>query len=580
MENNGDDVLWLLPALAGLVVALFFVVLLNRGLAGEVARRYLTHFKLTIISTITVFAVLGITLAVAALTTVTGISTGFQAEFQRKVLGVNAHVLVLKYLDFSEYREVMDMIRTVPGVAGVNPFVINEMMVVSGPRIAGVLLKGVDPELMPTVLDLPHHIVEGSLDGLRVPGRGPPEARNVTWRTAWTDGAEEEDEEEAVPGVSPDPGARRRREAPARELDDAVAEALGVEPEPRRMAPTRALDDAVAEALGVEPAPRAETPPTPRPDVPGVSAETPGEGLAAADEDTLDDAVAEALGVEPAPAPATPEAPEELPGIVLGRTLASELDARVGDTVRIVTPLSGLDVSLWAPEAQVPRSREFRVVGLFYSGFDEYDTRLVYVDLYEAQSFYDHGDVITGVEIRLDDPDEAKPTAQEIDRRLGGTPYRILDWEELNHNLFTALRIQKVALTVVVSALVLVSGLLIIATLVLMIFEKKRDIAILKAMGATNGSVMRIFVLVGSTIGALGTFLGVALGYGVCRILIAYGWPLDPGVYLIDHLPVEIELRDYLIVSGVALGISVLSTVFPSWLTAATMKPVDGLRYE
>lgn len=543
MENHGDDVLWLLPVLGGVVVVLGGVVLLNRGLAGEVARRYLTHFKLTIISVITIFAVLGITLAVAALTTVTGISTGFQAEFQRKVLGVNAHVLVLKYLDFTEYREVMDMIRRVPGVAGVNPFVINEMMVVAGPRLAGVLLKGVDPELMPTVLDLPGHIVDGSLDGLRVRGRQPPAARGLTW----SDEVPDDDPllEGGVPGVAPS-GPER---ASAQELDDAVAEALGVEPAPR-----------------------------PGVGVPGVAPQ----GAAPADDEVLDDAVADALGVEPAP-PAGPDAayaPQELPGIVLGRTLAAELDARVGDTVRIVTPLSGLDVSLWAPEAQVPRSREFRVIGLFYSGFDEYDTRLVYVDLYEAQSFYDHGDVVTGVEIRLDDPDGAKDAAREIDRQLGGTPYRILDWEELNHNLFTALRIQKVALTVVVSALVMVSGLLIIATLVMLIFEKKRDIAILKAMGATNGSVMRIFVLVGSTIGALGTFLGVTLGYAVCRLLIAYGWPLDPDVYLIDHLPVEIEFWDYVVVSAVALGISVLSTVFPSWLTAATMKPVEGLRYE
>jgi lipoprotein-releasing system permease protein len=554
MEDHGDDVLWLLPALGGIVAVLIGVVLLNRGLAGEVARRYLTHFKLTIISTITVFAVLGITLAVAALTTVTGISTGFQAEFQRKVLGVNAHVLILKYLDFAEYREVMDTIRQVPGVAGVNPFVINEMMVVSGPRLAGVLLKGVDPALMPTVLDLPEHIVEGSLDGLRVPGRRPPEAR-----AAWSDVVIDEpppDDETGVPGVAPEPRqsiARDELEASARDLDDAVAEALGVEPAPR-----------------------------PRLDLPGVVPTAPQQGAAGADDQVLDAAVADALGVEPAPLEeADASQPhQELPGIVLGRTLAAELDARVGDTVRIVTPLSGLDVSLWAPEAQVPRSREFRVVGLFYSGFDEYDTRLVYVDLYEAQSFYDHGDVVTGVEIRLDDPDDAKDTAREIERRLGGTPYRVLDWEELNHNLFTALRIQKVALTVVVSALVMVSGLLIIATLVMLIFEKKRDIAILKAMGATNGSVMRIFVLVGSTIGALGTFFGVGLGYAVCRILIAYGWPLDPGVYLIDHLPVEIDLWDYIVVSAVALGISVLSTVFPSWLTAATMKPVEGLRYE
>lgn len=548
-EHQGEEVLWLLPILGGIIVVLVAIIFLTRGLGGVVARRYLTHFKLTIISTITIFAVLGTTLAVAALVTVTGISTGFQAEFQRKVLGVNAHVLILKYLDFTEYRRVMETIRQIPGVVGVNPFVINEMMVVSGPRIAGVLLKGVDPELMPTVLDLPSHIVEGSLAGLRLSGRQPPSARAPTWRSAWSDPIPPDEllrDTQETPDVLPQGVAPRsgRRPASEEELDRAVDQAI--------------LSDGHDETLqGILPE--------------GRDDET--------DDAILDDAVAEALDIE-VEEESTPEEPTDLPGIVLGRTLAQELDARVGDSVRIVTPLSGLDVSLWAPEAQTPRSLEFRVIGIFYSGFDEYDTRLVYVDLFEAQAFYDHGDVVTGVEIRLDDPDDAPTIARSIDEQLGGTPYRILDWEQLNHNLFTALRIQKVALTVVVSALVLVSGLLIIATLVLMIFEKKRDIAILKAIGTTNGSIMKIFMLMGMTIGAIGTFFGVALGYVVCRLLIAYGWPLDPGVYLIDHLPVEIDVVDYIVVSCVALGISFLSTLFPSWLTAATMKPVEGLRYE
>lgn len=543
MDNQNEVLTWLLPALGGVVLILIITVLVTRGLAGIIARRYLTHLKLSILSVITIFAVLGTTLAVAALTTVTGISTGFQAEFQRKVLGVNAHVLILKYLDFSEYRRVMETVSEIDGVVGVNPFVINEMMVVSGTRIAGVLLKGVDPELMPTVLDLPEHIVAGSLNGLRVRGRQPPPPRTPTWRRTWPDPARSTDELDQ---------RREQRERERRENGEG-SDAL--------------LDRAVERALEDD----AEV------GVPGV---VPGrEPPSLTSEDILDDAVAVALGVD-LEERQPPSTTQPLPGIVLGRTLARELDARVGDTVRIVTPLSGLDMSLWAPEAQTPRSREFRVIGHFYSGFDEYDTRLVYVDLFEAQAFYDSGDVVTGVELRLDDPDRAPEISRAVEEQLGGTPYRILDWEQLNHNLFTALRIQKIALTVVVSALVMVSGLLIIATLVLMIFEKKREIAILKAMGATNGEIMRIFVLVGSTIGSLGTFLGVALGYAVCRILIAYGWPLDPGVYLIDHLPIEIDVVDYAIVSCVALGISVLSTIFPAWLTAATMKPVEGLRYE
>lgn len=557
---DDDWLIWLIPAGLGAVLIVVLAIAASQRLARFVARRYLSNFRLTIVSIITIFAMLGTSLAVAALTVVTGISTGFQAEFQRKVLGVNAHVLVLKYLDFTEYRRVMEQISQIPGVAGVNPFVINEMMVVHGPRLAGVLLKGVDPERMPTVLDLPEHIVDGSLDGLRLPGREPPRSRAARWGTAWPDDAPPD---EVVEGP-----------LPTEEAGGAPIGVPGVAPERRRLPATdRVLDEAIAEALEVERAPREPV------EVPGVAPRRGPEG--GAGDEVLDDAIAEALEVEPdGTEPAGDEEPAELPGIVIGRTLARELDAQVGDTVRVVTPLAGLDVSFFAPESNAPRSREFRVVGIFYSGFDEYDTRLVYVDLYEAQDFFDHGDVVTGVEVRLDDPAEAPEIARLVNETLGGSPYRIIDWEQLNHNLFTALRIQKLALTVVVSLLVVVSGLLIIATLVMMIFEKKRDIAILKAMGATNGAIMAVYLLVGTVIGTIGTSVGVGLGYGICRILIEYGWPLDPEVYLIDHLPVEIDPMDYAVVSAVSLAICIVSTVFPAWFTAATMKPVDGLRYE
>jgi lipoprotein-releasing system permease protein len=499
----GDGVQWLILGLGVLAALAVTTVIAVRDMAGIVARRFLSHIKLTVVSVIMICAVVGTTLAVAALTVVMGISTGFQAEFQRRVLGVNAHVVVLKY-GFSEYRRVMDMIARMPGVEGVDPFVLNEMMLVADTRIAGVLLKGVDPYLMPDVLDLPQYLVEGSLAGLRLPGALPPSRR-------------------ASPGPS--------------SSDDDELDMAGIRP-PRQ-----------------------------------------GSG---AEADVLDDAVAEALGVDDAPPPA-PEASTtapDLPGIVLGRTLARELDLDVGETVRVMTPLSGAALSLWAPEAGTIRSREYRVVGVFYSGFDEYDRRLVFVDLFEAQAFSELGDAATGIELRLADPSAAPAVAERLRRELGRDVYQIIDWQDLNRNLFTALFIQKVALTLVVSALVLVSGLLIISTLVMLIFEKKRAIAILKAIGATDLAVMRVFVFVGMVIGSLGTFLGISLGYGICKYLIAYAWTLDPEVYLIDRLPVAIVPLDYLIIACVSLGISALSTLVPSWLTAARMKPVDGLRYE
>jgi lipoprotein-releasing system permease protein len=499
LVSIGDGVQWLILGLGVLVALAITAVISVRDMAGIVARRFLSHIKLSVVSVIMICAVVGTTLAVAALTVVMGISTGFQAEFQQRVLGVNAHVVVLKY-GFTEYRRVMDMIARMPDVVGVDPFVLNEMMLVADTRIAGVLLKGVDPYLMPDVLDLPGYIVEGSLAGLRLPGALPP-----------------------------------RHESPGTPSRD--VELAGIRPEHQGSdAASAVLDDAVAEALGVD--------------------------------------------RDPTTSPEAAQAASELPGIVLGRTLARELDLEVGETVRVMTPLSGAALSLWAPDASAIRSREFRVVGVFYSGFDEYDRRLVFVDLFEAQAFAELGDAATGIELRLADPSTAPDIAEDLRRELGRDVYQIIDWQDLNRNLFTALYIQKVALTLVVSALVLVSGLLIISTLVMLIFEKKRAIAILKAIGATDFAVMRVFVFVGMVIGSLGTFLGISLGYGICRYLIAYGWGLDPAVYLIDRLPVAIEPLDYLIIACVSLGISALSTLVPSWLTAARLKPVDGLRYE
>ncbi|MBI2892302.1 MAG: ABC transporter permease [Deltaproteobacteria bacterium] len=434
--------------------------------------RYLRSKKKSFISVITVIAVTGVMLGVAALAVVMAITTGFQQEFKRKVLGVNAHVLVLKYgTDFSEYGEVMQTARRIRGVTGTAPFVINEMMILKGSEISGVLLKGIDPNVVGSVLDLPGQMTEGSLGGLRLAGARPPAAREL------------------------------HREAGPEEVP------------------------------------------------------------------------------EPASDPARPSDVARLPGIVLGHSLAKQIGARVGDQVRVISPLSGLDVSLWAPGTTTPKARDFRVIGTFNAGFDEYDTRLVYVDLFEAQRFYDQGDVVTGVELKLRDMDEASAVAEILRRKLGDGPYQVIDWEELNHNLFTALRLQKLGLSFVLTLVVVVAAFNVIGTLVMVVLDKKKEIAILKAMGTPDLGVLEIFLLQGTLIGVVGTALGVGLGLSVCFLLRAYGFPLDPGVYLIDHLPVEIDLVDFVVTGAIALVTCVGATIPPA-IWAARLLPVDGLRYE
>jgi len=560
--------------------------------ALDIGLRYLRSKKRSTISVITFIAVTGVALGVAALVSVLSITSGFQDEFRNKVLGVNAHVLVLKYgLDFEEYRDVIARATDMPEVAGAGPFVINEMML--------------DPERMPDVLELPNQIVDGSLEGMRVPGAAPPIHPDQLTAAG---GAEELDEYlqglTADGGVAPDAGVasdggeEEMTEEEMERLRDRIAETGGREPlfqdagpgaaewepvweredreviagtGPGQAAGDGGEGDEGEEDLGYEPLPEVEVP-TP---------EEMEEALVGLDTVEMPDEDEERrIFEEEAAESGEPVVPvEDLPGIVVGATLASNLGIRVGDRVRIISPLAGLDTSMWAPEARTPRSREFRVIGVFEAGFQEYDTRLVYVDLYEAQHFFDQGDTVTGVEIRLHDLEKAPEVARRLERELGGGPFHTMDWEELNRNLFTALEIQKIMLSLVIATIIVVAAFNVIATLIMIVLEKKREIAILKAMGATDSDVLKIFLVQGSIIGTVGTLIGLVLGGGVVAYLSAYEFPLDPKVYLIDHLPVRTSLWEFAITVLIALAICTTATLIPSWW-AARLLPADGVRYE
>lgn len=520
--------------------------------ATDIGLRYLRSNRKQTVAVSTFVAVVGVALGVAALLAVLSITTGFQVEFRDRVLGVNAHVLVMKYgLDFEEYEDVMARALEMPEVAGAAPFVINEMMLANGERIAGVLVKGVDPATMPTVLDLPGQIVAGSLEGLRRQGARPP--------------TRPEDDDADAEGLDLDAFLRRI--------------AAGDGPE----AAVRAAESSDAAADGgedrVEQVPESEGEPSESETLPTVTVPSPEEAeraLAAEVLPPVQGPVEDELFAEPS----TPLVPTEgLPGAVVGRTLAENLDIEVGDRVMIISPLSGLDTSMFSAEARTPRAREFRVIGIFEAGFQEYDTRLVYTDLYEAQAFFDHGDSVTGVEIRLHDIEQAPAIARRLERVLGGGPYHTLDWQELNHNLFTALEIQKVMLTLVIATITFVAAFNVIATLIMIVLEKKREIAILKAMGAHDGDVLVVFLVQGLAIGLLGTAIGVLVGGGVCAYLETVRIPLDPAVYLIDHVPIRTSVVELGWTVAIALGICLLATLVPSWW-AARLLPAEGVRYE
>ena len=559
--------------------------------ALRIGLRYLRSKKRSTVSVITVIAVTGVALGVAALLSVLSITSGFQEEFRNKVLGVNAHVLVLKYgLDFDEYRDVVTRAREMPEVAGAGPFIINEMMLAKGDRLSGVLVKGVDPEAMPTVLDLPNQMVHGELEGLRREGARPPLRPDQLAEES----AEAQDLDEflqelaAGDGADAGPGddaglteeemeAMRERIAATGGREPLIADAgtALAEEEAAEWTPVWEEEEEGGEGLAsgddeIEPLPEVEVP-------------TPEEmeaALAELDTSELpsDERESEIFAEEDgATEPAVPD--DELPGIVVGATLARNLDLQVGDRVRVISPLAGLDTSLWSAQSRTPKSKEFRVIGVFEAGFQEYDTRLVYVDLYEAQGFFDQGDTVTGVEIRLHDLEKAPAIAERLERELGGGPFHTMDWEELNHNLFTALEIQKIMLSLVIATIIVVAAFNVIATLIMVVLEKKREIAILKAMGARDSSVLGIFMVQGTVIGLLGTAIGLVLGGGVVAYLSSYEFPLDPKVYLIDHLPVRTSPVEFIVTVVIALAICMGATLIPSWW-AARLLPADGVRYE
>lgn len=523
----------------------------------QIGLRYLRSKKRATVSMITLISIVGVALGVAALLAVLSITTGFENAFREKVLGVNAHVLILKYgREFRDYRDVLASVGDMPEVAGAAPFSINEMMLTKGERRSVVLVKGVTPDGVRSVLDLPQQIVAGGLDGLRRPGSVPTRAEKPEADDDWQ---WLRDIRDGKPAPAPAPAKQKETQsAPAQE--PTRRKTFWEEENERREAQREAEQRARRPKIGKVAAPA---------EIEALLGQLDDPELALPDDPEWEAGLSQGEGQEPVDA---------LPGIIVGKTLAEDLGVEVGDRVRLISPLAALGLALSEPGGAETRSREFRVIGVFQAGFQEYDSGLVYTDLFEAQRLFDEGDNVTGVELRVHDLDTSEQLARRIEQDLGGA-FHSLDWSELNRNLFTALEVQKIALTLVIATIIFVAAFNVIATLIMIVLEKKREIAILKAMGATDATVLGVFMVQGVVVGVIGTFAGVVVGGGLVTYLDKIRFPLDPKVYLIDHLPVVLNPTVFLITIAIALLICTLSTIAPSWW-AARMLPVDGLRYE
>lgn len=398
----------------------------------------------TFISLITIISILGVLIGVMTLNVVMAVMTGFEEVLRDRLLGINAHVAVVKSGDsMTEYRKLIDQIMKERGVLAAAPSVYGQVMVSSGGRVSGVVVRGIDPDRVSRVIDIQQYIKEGSLTALKTPHLLRVEGRSVS-----------------------------------------------------------------------------------------------------------------------------------LPGVILGKRLAGQLRVMVGDPLQMISPLATPTVL-----GMVPKVRRFMVAGLFDSGMHEYDATLVYMNLTDAQQFFEMGDAVSSIEIRVQDVYRAQEVAGRIQQKLG-LPYWTEDWSRLWPNLFSALRLEKTVYFLVLLLMVLIGAFNIISTLIMVVMEKRKDIAILLSMGATRRSIRRIFLIKGCVIGTVGTLLGVLFGYGICLLIERYQFiELPKDVFLISTVPVRIYLSNFILVALTSFFICLLASIYPA-RHAAKLDPVEIIRYE
>lgn len=266
----------------------------------------------------------------------------------------------------------------------------------------------------------------------------------------------------------------------------------------------------------------------------------------------------------------------KIPEIVIGNQLAKRLGLLVGDTVNLLSPSGTRTAAGFTPKVRV-----FKVGGIFRTGMYEYDSSLAYISNTAAQKLLGFKrDFVSGLEIRLADVYAVDNIGKLLDRELAGYPVQIRNWQEMNANLFAALKLEKTAMFIILAMIVMVGSFSIITTLVMLVMQKTKDIAVLMSMGATSGSIKRIFMLQGTLIGLIGTTIGYLIGIPVALLLKKYQFiKLPSNVYPVDYLPIRMDWLDLTIIGVAAFLLCFLATLYPA-RQAAALEPAQALRYE
>jgi lipoprotein-releasing system permease protein len=475
------------------------------------------HALQSIFTTVSTY---GVFLGTAALVIVLSVMNGFETDLRQKILGSNAHMLIARAEgDFTDWREVQQKLDGVCAggscVVAHTPYVSSEVAVSANANYRAVIIKGIDPRSVGRVTNLERYMTTG----------------DVT-----------------------------------------------------RVWPLDAKGNVVEPATPITPA----APPPTGDDAPPVGEDAPPEdfsgGAAAADAGADDSPPEDFSGGADAAAPEPPLPPRRprplrpdprvlaLDGMLVGRELARDLRLYEGEEVEVISAQSTV-----TPAGEVPRTKAFRVGGVFFTGMFEYDAKLVYVSIGALQRFLGLGDAVTGVEIKVSDIEVTDVLAAELRKKLG-PDYVVKDWQELNRGLFTALKLEQIVMFLILTIIILVASFSIVSNLIMVVVEKAREIAILKSMGSSDGSVMRIFIAEGLYIGTLGTVFGLVVGLGSCWAIGRFGLPISSEVYYIEKLPVAVQPWSIVAIAFAGVLISVLATVYPAWV-GARLRPVDGLRH-
>jgi lipoprotein-releasing system permease protein len=269
-------------------------------------------------------------------------------------------------------------------------------------------------------------------------------------------------------------------------------------------------------------------------------------------------------------------------GLAIGRRLAEQLSVRAGDNITLVSPRGAA-----TPMGTTPRIKAYKIAAVFEIGMSEYDSAFVFMPLTEAQAYFNRAGDVTAIEIYTDDPDRIDRFRQSV-TDAAARPIYMIDWRQRNATFFNALQVERNVMFLILTLIVLVAALNIVSGLIMLVKDKGSDIAILRTMGATQGAMMRVFLITGASIGVVGTFVGFLLGTIVClnieEIRRFLSWLTNtelfsPELYFLSKLPADMNLKETLAVLVMALGLSLLATLYPSW-RAARLDPVEALRYE